>query len=972
MSIENKTVVFETRICPKALAPVDANGNPRSDTHVAFAFAETVDAPQAEWFVCTFKDGKPHVFSSNDHSTEERNPWGNEWANVYRDFCLYSGNDLIGYRRIQDRIIAITGVMLDFDSHSCSDMPLDNISRILLSDEFAKEVPFSQIVFSGNGYQLHLPVQIQMNDEARREKLAKYNDMIVSLMDYFRARWSLNPDPSCKDPNRLHRLPNTWNTKAVKSFGDTNARKAVAIVKTKPTPLAESQEFIHKIMEQYPPPQKHKIMPGQNASADVNEIKDALSFINPANLCYQDWLSIGMALHAWDNEQGLAVWVAWSQQDAARYDSNVIDYKWGTFSQGGGVTMGTLFHLAYKNGWQRSAQDSKPIILLPGNGVNLTDCAGQLGKLLKATNIIYRRGNSPLRLQDNDFGHKNLYPVSDKEACSLFEHVAALKIVRKNDIAHAVASTEAAGKILACPDFLKELPRITIVTNCPVLVENEQGILREITGYDEATGILSFGRATVAMEPTVAVTLLKQITSDFNFVNPGDRSRALASLISPALVMGGLVQNRAPIDMTEADQSQAGKGFRHKLIVAVYNEAMAVITGKKGGIGGLEESFDTALVRGKPFILFDNLRGKIESTKLESFMTEDCYHARIPFRADTEVDPRRHVIHMTSNKAEATKDLAERLCITRIRKHTDDYRFAEYPEGDILTHIKANQPQYLGAVHAIVRAWHAAGKPRSPVNIINSFAVWYAVLDWIVTMLMKEDSIITGHREAQLRATNPMLGWLREVALAVKAYQKLGRELRTSELLDIIELYEIEIPFIKEIYDTSNDDDKKRILQTIGRKLHPLFATGSIMIDCFTIQQIKRHDGKIYKDITTYIFHESDPQKTQDPPKPAYTPPMDPPMKPLDPPNPPEDSNILADEFFEKVGNNLVGKEYTPSGGLGGHRRKQADASPETENTAFQDDKEYGFASNLFVDGNNSTDKFPADAESSSSSLDWP
>ena len=70
---------------------------------------------------------------------------------------------------------------------------------------------------------------------------------------------------------------------------------------------------------------------------------------------------------------------------------------------------------------------------------------------------------------------------------------------------------------------------------------------------------------------------------------------------------------------------------------------------------------------------------------------------------------------------------------------------------------------------------------------------------------------------------------------------------------------------------------------------------------------------------------------------------------------------------------NLVGKEHTPSGGSGGHRRKQADTSPETENTAFQDDdKEYGFASNLFVDGNNSTDKLSVDAESSSSSFDWP
>jgi len=46
------------------------------------------------------------------------------------------------------------------------------------------------------------------------------------------------------------------------------------------------------------------------------------------------------------------------------------------------------------------------------------------------------------------------------------------------------------------------------------------------------------------------------------------------------------------------------------------------------GVGGATESFDSALVKGKNFVQFDNVRGSINSQKFETFMSEDSYQAR--------------------------------------------------------------------------------------------------------------------------------------------------------------------------------------------------------------------------------------------------------------------------------------------------------------------------------------------------------
>jgi hypothetical protein len=127
--------------------------------------------------------------------------------------------------------------------------------------------------------------------------------------------------------------------------------------------------------------------------------------------------------------------------------------------------------------------------------------------------------------------------------------------------------TEQSAKLLMHAEaFRCALPRVTLLSGCPVLVRRRSGELAIVTGYDAESGVLAQGPAPEAVPLEEAVMLLNGILGDFNFTTPSDRSRALAALVTPAMAFGGLLGGRAPVDLGEADQSQSGKGYRNKLI----------------------------------------------------------------------------------------------------------------------------------------------------------------------------------------------------------------------------------------------------------------------------------------------------------------------------------------------------------------------------------------------------------------------
>ena len=81
------------------------------------------------------------------------------------------------------------------------------------------------------------------------------------------------------------------------------------------------------------------------------DLTELLEYIDPANLEYQDWVNVGMALK--DAGYPCSLWDEWSHRDAARYHAGDCAKKWDSFRGAPTpVTAGTIVQMAKDAGWR--------------------------------------------------------------------------------------------------------------------------------------------------------------------------------------------------------------------------------------------------------------------------------------------------------------------------------------------------------------------------------------------------------------------------------------------------------------------------------------------------------------------------------------------------------------------------------------------------------------------------------------------
>jgi hypothetical protein len=411
-------------------------------------------------------------------------------------------------------------------------------------------------------------------------------------------------------------------------------------------------------------------------------------------------------------------------------------------------------------------------------------------------------------------------------------------------------------------DERADLPAVNVISAAPILYENpnESGevILCKEGHTDDVMGgvFVTGGESITPKDLKSAVALLLDLFKDFDFLTEADKARAIAMLITPALVKAGLVSGSVPMDFAEADVSQAGKGYRHKLVTAVYNETPSIASQRKGGVGSFDESVGEALLRGRPFIKLDNLRGELDSTTLEAILTADQkeYILARGFGKQADVRAGVYLFQASSNGAQGTRDIANRSCVIRIRKRPDNYQFATFKEGDLLDHVRANQGRYLGAVHAVVEKWIKKGKKESDEGR-HDFRKWVRKLDWIMANIFGLSGMMDGHRSIQNRVSTPILGAMRELAFAAKKSGRLEEWMPATELIDFAENQNVKIPSIPE----KGDDDKKS--RWLGTQLKPAFDNeggDKLPLEEFVMSRdnrdVRRMDGKGFNKKWFYQF----------------------------------------------------------------------------------------------------------------------
>jgi hypothetical protein len=484
-------------------------------------------------------------------------------------------------------------------------------------------------------------------------------------------------------------------------------------------------------------------------------------------------------------------------------------------------------------------------IILPGPSQTISETATQLAALM-ACRDYFRRGSEIVRVIDGPRG-----PTLESLGVQLFRSEAESlgELVRWGEprrgsedgprLVPSRMSVDDANALLVA--VCRRLPTLRAMVRFPPL--QADGSVQS-SRYDPESGLFCTGPTEIPKVPIAdAVEWLghRGLLRDFWFQTPGDASRLMAALLAPALRFGPWRQSTAPFPLflTEADQSQSGKGFASEMIAVLYGEHLANVPQQgRGGVGSFDEKIQSELQKGRPLVCLDNLRGTINSPLLESFMTaRGAFPLRAFFR-EGETDSRAHLLFATSNGVQLTEDLANRSLVIRIKKRPEYYQWYHWPEGgvtgDLLEHVAAHRARYLGAVYAVVRVWLEAGMPTSATG--HAFRDAVGALNWMVTRVLGWPEIVDFHRSVQEWQSNPVLGFLRVFA------QTAGPgEYYASDFVEGAEEHSLALP---EAVQRRREPDGAR--QAMGRLLAGVFKTReAVCVEEWTIErvQVPRWDG---------------------------------------------------------------------------------------------------------------------------------
>ncbi|HEV2393727.1 MAG TPA: BT4734/BF3469 family protein [Verrucomicrobiae bacterium] len=540
------------------------------------------------------------------------------------------------------------------------------------------------------------------------------------------------------------------------------------------------------------------------------------------------WTRLGYAYRDWMKDVDSEALI----NEARQYLLDLADEHYGGGTQpvqnaldsgGGECGLGTLFKLAMDYAgwvppWRSKVED---IVVLPSGEVTISKCAEEVFKRIGPSHTLFNRGGVVVEVSYDKQGNAYLEPIKADGFRSRVEKFGRLMAWRQADkesvLKPSKMSVDDAKALLASKEMAEYLPPISSVLRCAVITENDKGELVVLgNGYHPENGGMLIVQANEVPEVPLeeAKELLLSIVAEFEFQSAGDKSRNLAARITPALRMGGFIEGSIPLDVMEADQPQAGKGYSHAITTAFYNETAYYVAQRDGGVGSWDESFATGLMTGRPFIALDNTRGRLDSPYFESFLTcPGLFGARVPGSIEALVDPKRFLVQLTSNGMESTSDLAARSSICRILK-------PEKPYVDMPGMVRAEQAAALGCIFAVVREWHRRGKPRRD-GTGHDFHEWCGILDYIVQAILGCAPLMQGHKQAQARVSDPVQTWIRQMALAAKGENKLKHPFTASDLVELCILAGIEIPRV------GSSTDVIRTRKIVGLLMRRVFKNGN-------------------------------------------------------------------------------------------------------------------------------------------------
>lgn len=379
--------------------------------------------------------------------------------------------------------------------------------------------------------------------------------------------------------------------------------------------------------------------------------------------------------------------------------------------------------------------NGKPALLLPGPGHLVSYFASDLADLLQGQGIFARKGAAFVL----DHSAQKLEPASPAWLRTWVEnHVVPYRSKSgTNGPEIKIAQTmpdDIARAVLASPQFLGRLPKVERFHPCPMPWMREDGRIELLPeGLDAPsqtfTAACGFEIAPLALRE--AREALDSLLAEFAWPEDGGRSKSVAISAMLTVFAGGILPPRSlkPVFLYVANAEGSGKTTLAQLAGISYEEAPAESAPCEES--EWQKRIMALVISGRRIVIFDNVKGHLNSGALEGYTTAATYRGRILGASKDFEGEAGATVLVTGNGLTVTPDLRRRALFVELflqELRAEDRTFKQRLTGPA---IAARRPAILCALWGIVRAWDEAGRPSSS-RCNSSFPEWCESVGGIV------------------------------------------------------------------------------------------------------------------------------------------------------------------------------------------------------------------------------------------------
>jgi putative DNA primase/helicase len=355
------------------------------------------------------------------------------------------------------------------------------------------------------------------------------------------------------------------------------------------------------------------------------------------------------------------------------------------------------------------------------NALRLSDLFNRGGALVELVN------EAPLPKQcllDN--GAPRLRVIPEPTLTILLSEFARWLVEVKTQTGKAIKRVDPPTKIVKAVAAAVNLPRIQVVTgvvSAPML--RADGSIIVAPGYDMQTGLYLDidGEWPALMTPAEAVALFDDILQDFPFEAIEHKSAWIAALVT--LFVRHAFAGCSPMFFFEANASRVGKGLLTDVLMMILQCRKATRWDYSEDDAEMRKVITSVAIAGLPYVLFDNIKGRLGGKAIEAVITASRWSDRILATNKTIDVPISFVLLGTGNNATVTPDMVGRICMSRLyTAHESPGARTGFKHADLLGYVKQRRRELVMAALSIPAAYIRAGRPKQPINAWGGFDGW--------------------------------------------------------------------------------------------------------------------------------------------------------------------------------------------------------------------------------------------------------